>query len=275
MTSSPTHFNSPFALIANLWRYRDLIVQLTRRDVLGRYRGSVLGITWSFFNPLFMLAVYTIVFSGVFGAKWGVGGDSKAAFAIMLFAGMIVHGLFAEMLNRAPGLIFANMNYVKKVVFPLHILPIVVTGSAFFHTLISLTVLLLAFYAFNGHLPWTSVFIPLILLPLIILTLGLSWVLASIGVFVRDVQQAIGMITTALMFLSPVFYPISAVPARFRPFMLANPTTFIIEQVRAVLVYGKQPDWLGLGIYAVAALIIAWLGYLWFQKTRGAFADIV
>ena len=272
--SQPT---SPLALCKSLWRNRQLILQMTKREVVGRYKGSAMGLTWSFFNPVFMLVVYTFVFSEIFKSRWGgVGGDdSKTQFAVLLFVGMIVLGLFSEVVNRAPTLILSNVNYVKKVVFPLEILPIIAMGAALFHSLISLCVLLAAFALFNGYVQWTAVFTPLVLLPLVIITMGLAWILAAIGVFLRDVGQTIGIITTVLMFLSPVFYPVTAVPERFRSFMMANPLTFIIEQSREVLVWGHMPDWLGLGIYTLGATLIAWTGFALFQKTRKGFADVL
>ena len=284
MTNSPAAINphaaQPTSLVAlakSLWRNRQLIVQMSKRDVVGRYQGSTFGLAWSFFNPVLMLVVYTFVFSEVFKSRWGgVGGDdSKTQFAVVLFVGMIVLSLFSEVLNRAPGLILSNVNYVKKVVFPIEILPVIAMGAALFHGIISLGVLLVAFALFNGYLHWTAVFTPLVLLPLVILTTGLAWMLASLGVFLRDVGQTIGIITTVLMFLSPVFYPVTAVPERFRPFIMANPLTFIIEQAREVLVWGRQPDWIGLSIYTIAATVVAWAGYAWFQKTRKGFADVL
>lgn len=267
---------SLLALSRSLWHNRQLIVQMVRREVVGRYKGSIMGLTWSFFNPVLMLTVYTFVFSVVFKARWGGGEEeSRTQFAVILFVGMIVHSLFAEVLNRAPGLILSNVNYVKKVVFPLEILPVVSMGAALFHTLVSLSVLLIAFVLFNGYLHWTAVFTPLVLLPLIILTLGLAWMLASLGVFLRDVGQTIGIITTVMMFLAPVFYPIAALPEEMRPWLMANPLTFIIEQARAVLIWGRLPDWTGLGIYTAITTVIAWTGYAWFQKTRKGFADVL
>jgi lipopolysaccharide transport system permease protein len=264
------------ALAGSLWRNRQLITQMTKREVVGRYKGSAMGLAWSFFNPVFMLVVYTFVFSVVFKARWGVGGeDSKTLFAVVLFVGMIVHGLFAEVLNRAPSLILSNVNYVKKVVFPLEILPVISMAAALFHSMISLCVLLIAFVIFNGYLHWTVVFIPLVLLPFIIITLGFAWMLAAIGVFLRDVGQLIGMVTTVMMFLAPVFYPVTAVPEQFRQWLLANPLTFIIEQAREVLIWGHIPNWTGLGIYTLAATLVAWLGYMLFQKTRKGFADVL
>lgn len=250
---------------------------MTKREVVGRYKGSALGLAWSFFNPVFMLMVYTFVFSEIFKSRWdGIGGNNgKTQFALVLFVGMIVLGLFSEVLNRAPSLILTNVNYVKKVVFPLEILPVVAIGAALFHSLVSFAVLLAAFVLFNGYVHWTVIFTPLVLLPLVILITGLAWMLASLGVFLRDVGQTIGIITTVLMFMSPVFYPVTAVPERFRLFIMANPLTFIIEQAREVLIWGNMPNWMGLGGYTLAAATIAWIGYAWFQKTRKGFADVL
>lgn len=274
------HATQPTSLLAlfnSLWRNRQLIVQMTKREVVGRYKGSAMGLAWSFFNPVFMLVVYTFVFSEIFKSRWGgIGGDdSKTQFAVVLFVGMIVISLFSEVLNRAPGLILSNVNYVKKVVFPIEILPVIAMGAALFHSLVSLGVLLIAFALFNGYLHWTAIFIPLVLLPLVILTLGFAWMLASLGVFLRDVSQTIGIVTTVLMFLAPVFYPITAVPERFRPFIMANPVTFIIEQAREVLIWGHLPNWLGLALYTLVAIVIAWLGFALFQKARKGFADVL
>lgn len=265
------------ALLGSLWRNRQMIGQMTRREVVGRYKGSVMGLAWSFFNPVFMLAVYTFVFSVIFKSRWSgsENAESTTEFALALFVGMIVHGLFAEVINRAPTLILSNVNYVKKVIFPLEVLPVIALGAAFFHCLVSTGVLLLAFLLFNGYLQWAALLFPLVLLPLAILILGLAWLLASLGVFLRDVGQTIGIITTVMMFLSPVFFPVSALPEEYRPFIMANPLTFIIEQSREVLIWGRSPDWAGLGVYALAATAVAWLGYAWFQKTRKGFADVL
>jgi lipopolysaccharide transport system permease protein len=271
--SPPVSFNS---LSRSLWHNRQLILQMTRREVVGRYKGSIMGLLWSFMNPVFMLMVYTFFFSVVFKARWSMdANESKTQFAIVLFVGMIVHGLFAEVLNRSPLLILSNVNYVKKVIFPLEILPVISMGAALFHCLVSLTVLLIAFVIFNSYLHWTIIFTPLILLPLVILTLGFAWILASIGVFLRDVGQTIGIVTTVMLFLSPVFFPVTSMPEAYRPLIMANPLTFIIEQSREVLIWGHLPNWTGLGMYTLAATAVAWSGYAWFQKTRKGFADVL
>jgi lipopolysaccharide transport system permease protein len=236
----------------------------------------MMGLLWSFFNPIFMLTVYTFAFSVVFKAKWGEGqGDGKAEFAIILFAGLIVFNLFAEIVNNAPNLILANVNYVKKVVFPLEILPLVSIGATLFHALTSVAVLLVFYFAVHLSIHWTVVFLPLILFPLLLLTLGGSWFLSSLGVYLRDVSQTIGLLNTALLFTSPIFFPVSALPEDLRPLLLLNPLAFIIEQSREVLIWGNLPNFAGLALYLAGSLLVAWLGLFWFQKTRKGFADVL
>lgn len=270
------HASSLLEIFRSFWRNRQLIWQLTKREVIGRYRGSVMGLAWSFFHPLLMLVIYTFVFSVVFKARWGVGSDeSRTDFAVILFVGMIVHGLFAECINRAPGLILANPNYVKRVVFPLEILPWVALGSALFHAAISLVVLMGAYLVLNHGLQWTAIFLPMVLLPLLLGTLGFAWFLASTGVFVRDIGQTTGILTTVLLFVSPVFYPVSVLPEQYRMYLQLNPLTFIMEQARGVLIWGAAPDWPELGLYGVISLGVACTGFWWFQRTRKGFADVL
>lgn len=279
MNPHAAHSSSLFSLFSSLWQHRQLIAQMTKREVIGRYRGSALGLAWSFLNPLLMLSVYTFVFSVVFKSRWGGGASgaeqSQALFAIMLFVGLIVHGIFAEVINRSPSLIVSNVNYVKKVIFPIEVMPVISMGAALFHSMVSLLVLIVAYTIFLGIPHWTAVFLPIIFMPLIILTLGLSWILASLGVFLRDVGQTVGIITTVMLFLSPVFFPLSALPEKFQPMLMVNPLTFIIEQSRNVLVEGYVPDMQGLLIYFIGSLVFAWLGFAWFQKTRKGFADVL
>lgn len=231
---------SPSTLIRSIRSNRSLIFNLIRREVSGRYRGSAMGLLWSFFNPVLMLAVYTFVFSVVFKARWVGGTGSKTEFALVLFSGLMVFNLFSECINRAPTLIVGNVNYVKKVIFPLEILTCVALGSAAFHLLISLLVWLIFYVLFFGMPHATILLLPFVLLPLVLLTLGLSWLLASLGVYLRDVSQVVGIITTVLMFLSPIFYPVVSLPESYRPFMLISPLTFVIEQARDVMIWGDQ-----------------------------------
>lgn len=266
---------SPVQLVRSLVQNRQLIWQMTKRDVVGRYKGSVLGLAWSFLNPLIMLAVYTFVFSVAFKARWNTGSDSKTEFALALFIGMIVHGLLAECVNRAPGLILGNVSYVKKVVFPLEILPLITMGATLFHSLMSLMVWSLFFILVNHTFNWTALFFPLIFIPLIFFSMGLAWFLASLGVFLRDVGQISVVFTTVLLFMSPVFYPVSNLPERYQNILYANPLTFIIEQSRAVLMWGRLPNFQGLTLSMIISCIVAWLGFAWFQKTRKGFADVL
>lgn len=265
----------PLDLLRSLWRHRQLIASMARREVLGRYRGSMMGIAWSFFNPLLMLAVYTFVFSEVFQARWVGQETGKGEFAVLLFVGMIVHGLFAECANRSPSLIMSNSNYVKKVLFPLEVLPVVTLGSALFHTMVSLVVLLLAQWILTHNLQLSAIAFPLVLLPLLIATLGFSWLLAALGVYLRDVGQIIGVLTTVLLFLSPVLYPVAALPAVYQPWLKLNPLTYIIEESRNVLLSGLWPDWQSLALAMLVSVVIAILGFAFFQKTRKGFADVL
>ena len=276
MTVNRFHDSTLPGLFRSFWKNRSLIGQMTRREVVGRYRGSLFGLAWSLFNPILMLVVYTIVFSVVFKARWGLDTqESKSDFAVVLFVGLIVHGLLAECVNRAPGLIVSNANFVKKVVFPLEILPWVAMGAALFQVAVCTLVLLAAQLVLNLSLPWTAVFLPIVLLPLVLATMGFSFFLSATGVFVRDITQAVGIITTVMLFLAPVFYPVSALPQEYQIWVLINPLTLIIEEARKVLIWGKLPEWSSLGIYGIASLAVAWAGFWWFQKTRNGFADVL
>lgn len=267
---------SPVSMIRTLWSHRQLVGQLSRREIASRYKGATMGIAWSFITPMLMLAVYTFVFSVVFKARWGAAvPENNAQFAIIMFVGILIHGLFAEVVNRAPMLILGNVNYVKKVVFPVEILPGVAMSSALFHMCVSVIVLFAAVLIINGELHWTAVFLPIVVLPLIALTLGVAWLLASLGVFLRDVSQVTTIATTVMLFLAPVFYPISAIPERYRWLIMVNPLTFVIEQAREVVIWGRLPDFTGLAVYSAIALAAAWLGFVWFQKTRKGFADVL
>lgn len=266
---------SPKEMFSSLWRNRSLIHASVKREVLGRYRGSALGLFWSFLNPLLMLAVYTFFFSVVFKARWSTGSDSKTEFALVLFSGLMIFNLFSECISRAPGLILSNQNYVKKVVFPLEILPWVSLGAGLFHYAVSLVVWLAAHLFFRGLPSITAIYLPLILLPYCLFIVGLSWVLASLGVFLRDVAQFIGLAITALMFLSPLFYPASSLPEAYRHLLYINPLTSVIEQTRSVLFWGQSPDFVLLGVFLMASACVACLGFVWFQKTRKGFADVL
>ena len=252
-----------------------LIFQLTRREVSGRYKGSVLGLFWSFVNPLLMLSVYTLFFSVILKVRGGDEPQRQSDFAILLFVGLILHGFVAECINRAPGLITGNVNYVKKVVFPIGILPIVSCSSALFHWFISLSVLALALVFVGDGVPATFPLILIVMVPLVLYALGISWMLASVGVYLRDVNQVVGVFSQILLFMSPVFFPVSKIPDYIRPLFLANPLTTIIEQARAVAVFGQLPDWRQLAGQFAIALVVCLLGMVWFRRTKCGFADVL
>ncbi|MBX3615837.1 ABC transporter permease [Nitrosomonas sp.] len=252
---------------------------MIKREIIGRYRGSFLGLLWTFINPILMLAIYTFVFSVVFKVRLDPQNsdiyEDKFSFALLLFTGLILFNLFSECLSRAPGLILSNVNYVKKVIFPLEILPLVSLGSALFHAGISFLVLTIFLLIVNHPIHLTLLLLPIIVLPFVLLTMGLSWMLTSIGVFVRDIGQFIGLALTMLLFLSPIFYPASALPESIRDYLFLNPLTFIIEQTRSIILYGQMPDWIGLIAYYALAAFVAWVGLTWFHKTRKGFADVL
>lgn len=258
--------------LARHWR---LIYEMIKREVVGRYRGAVMGLLWSFFTPVLMLVVYTFVFGVVFKSRWVGSTGSQSQFAVILFAGMMVFNLFAECINRSPGLVLANPNFVKKVIFPLEILPVVAFGSALFHFFVSALVWLLFYLVVFGPPSLDALLLPLVILPLALMCIGLSWGLASLGVYLRDVGQVIGVITTILMFLSPIFYSIESIPERFRDAMYISPITYFVEQTRDLLVWQRGMHWGAWSKVMVLSTVIAALGFAWFQKTRRGFADVL
>lgn len=267
---------NPLALGRTIWAHRELIVQFTRREIEGRYRGSFFGILWSLANPLFMLGIYTFVFGVVLKARWPQArSDSLSEFALIVFAGLIPFSLFSDCVTRAPSLVVAVPNYVKKVVFPLEILPISTLGSAMFHLLISVFVLLAAELLLVGSIPWTIVLLPVTILPALFLSLGLMWFLASLGVYIRDIGQAMGLVVQALFFFTPIFYSLESIPEPFQTLILYNPMAPVVENFRRILVFGRLPSWPGTGLWLFGTGVVMVLGYAWFQQTKKAFADVI
>lgn len=261
-------------MLRTLWRERHVIGQLGRRQVLSRHRGSMLGVVWTVLNPLLLLAVYTLFFTVLIPVA-----DSKTDrvdLVLNIFAGMIVFGVFSETVGKAAFSITGNPNFVKKVVFPLEALPAADLWAAFVHAAINLGVLVAATLCLQGALPWTLLWLPVTLPPLILLTLGAAWIVASLGVYVRDVATSISVVLTALMFLTPVFYRMRNVTdAQARALLRLNPLTDIVETTRAIVLAGEAPDWTGLAVsYALAALV-AQLGWTWFRATKRGFADVL
>lgn len=257
--------------------HRTLIWQFVRRDVRGRYRGSMLGLAWALVTPLAMLGIYTFVFVEVFKARWAGSGPEAGSleFALQVFAGLIVYNLFTEVVSRAPNLILEQPNLVKKVVFPLLVLPWVSLLAGLFQFLLNLAVLMTAVAWARGGIPLSAIALPLVLLPYVPMLLGLAWFLAATGVYVRDTAPLIAMGMTGLMFLTPVFYSQKSLPTWLQWPMQLNPPTVPIEQLRRILLDGLWPDWGTLGVYAAAASVVAYLGARWFQVTKRGFADVL
>lgn len=260
--------------IVTIARYRDLIAQLVRREFHVRFRGAVLGTLWAIISPLITVLMYAFVFGIIFHSRWG---DEEApqSFLIIVLLGMCVHGILAEALARAPYTIVGQPAYVKKVVFPLEILPIVVAVNSAFNATITLIIVLLASIIINGWIPLTVLLLPVVILPYVVLITGIILFVSSIGVFIRDMSQITGMVSTLALFLAPIFYPLSAVPEHYRFLLYLNPVTIVVENAREVTLYGHEPYWPALLIYTLIACVVLWLGYCWFQKSRNGFADVV
>jgi len=259
----------------NLWAHRQLAARLILRDILGKYRGSFVGVLWSLLNPLLMLAIYSFMFSIVFKARGTTSEATGGGFAVFLFVGMIMHGLLADCIGRGPSIIVGNSSYVKKVVFPIDILPWVALGTALFNAVIGFIVLLGAILLSRRGVPWTAVYFPFILLPLLLGAVGIMWFLSAVGVYIRDIGQLTSFVSTMLLYLSPVLYPVSALPLNLQFWMRLNPLSFVIEQGREVLLVGHQPDWIGLIVYTFVGGVIAIAGYGTFQSLRKGFADVI
>ncbi|HEX4884403.1 MAG TPA: ABC transporter permease [Casimicrobiaceae bacterium] len=265
----------PIDFVRRFWRHRDLVWQMTERDAHARYRGSSGGLFWTAFHPVLMLVVYTFFFSEVFPTRWSTTAGGRGEFALVLFVGLLLQGLLAETMQRAPTLVVGNPNLVKKVVFPLDLLPVVSLGTTVFHFAIGLAIWLVFHLAIRGAPPPAALLLPLVVLPLVVMALGIAWWLASLGVFVRDVNHVVPVLSTVLLFASPIFYPLDAMKGAMRTIVLASPLTVPVEQSRRVLIDGLPPDWGALGAYALVALVVAMLGLAWFQGTRKGFADVV
>jgi len=275
MTTSSYRLIDPLSPYVVLKRHSTLIVQMAKRDVISRYRGSFAGLMWSFFNPLLMLVIYTFVFGVIFKSRWGNQTSNQFQYAVVLFAGLNINTLFSECANRATTVIIENTNFVKRVVFPLETLSWSVIGSGLFHLAVSTLVLLVILPFIMGYIPWTVVLFPIVVACFLPFVAGTVWLLASLGVYFRDLKQLVGIVTMALMFLAPILYPLSLIPERYRVLMYLNPLTVIAKASQDVLIWGKLPRWDHLGLYAVSACLFAWLAFAWFEHTRKGFADVV
>jgi lipopolysaccharide transport system permease protein len=263
-------------MISFAWRYKTLIWQLLRRDIHSRYRGSALGLLWSLATPILLLLIYTFVFQYIFKARWNdTSGETTSSFAMILFLGLSLHSILSEVVTKSSQLITTNPNFVKKIVFPLEILPWVNLLGALFNFSICLLLLLIVMFFKMGSIPLTALLLPVILLPYLIMLMGIGWILAALGVYVRDIQQVTGTLSTLLLFLSPVFYSVSSLSEDLRILISLNPLTFVVETSRKMFFYDQLPSLDGLLIYTAVALLIACLGFFFFKKVRPGFSDVL
>lgn len=255
--------------------HRHLLMNLAKRETIGKYKESLFGSLWSILNPLLMLVIFTFVFTNIFKSRWGVAVDTGSiSYSVILFAGLIVFNLFSECFGKAPNIIISNQNFVTKIIFPLEILPIVSILAALFQACISFAILLVYIAIESGGIPWTALLLPIGLIPFVVFLLGLMYLLSATGVFVRDIGQTIGIFTTGMMFISPIFFPASSFPEHWRFLAYYNPLTYPIELTRDLLIFGNSIDWMVWVIYLLCASVFCALGFAWFQKLRSGFADV-
>jgi lipopolysaccharide transport system permease protein len=267
---------SPLGLWRSLWSMRGLAGRLVRRDLEMRYRGSALGLLWAFVTPIALLALYTFVFGVVFQSRWPqTRSEGLDSFALSLFCGFIPFNLLSECAVRSPTAILAVPAYVKRVVFPLELLPLTLVGSALVNAFVSLGLLIGVSWWTVGHVPWTLILAPLALLPLLCLSLSLAWFLASVGVFVRDLNQGITLVMQVILFATPIFYPRESLPAQFRTVVALNPLTWVVENLRRSVLWGEPLEWQGFALWSLLAGSGMLLAYAWFMKTKRAFADVL
>lgn len=265
----------------NVWRplwqlpkRAELIFSLAKRDLLTRYKGSVLGLLWAILNPVVMIAIFTFIFAGVFGARFGPN-HTNLDYALYLFCGLVPWTMFQDTIQQSANTIVSRANLVKRVVFPLETLPVAQTFSALGNQLFATAALIVAAVLVRRQLPPTVLWFPVVLIPQLLLTVGGAWLIASLGVFLRDIAQGISLLLTAWMYLTPIIYPETMVPERFRRFIDLNPFTPLVRSYRRILLDGLPPDWSGLAYFTAIALVMFLFGYWWFARTRKNFADVI
>jgi homopolymeric O-antigen transport system permease protein len=255
-------------------RHHDLILRLATREFTQRFRGSMLGVVWAVLIPLFTAAVYTFVFSTVFKARWPGAAEGPFDFALIFLTGLTVHTIFAESVARAP-MVVGNASYVKKVIFPLEILPVVAVLTALVNACIGIAIVLIGNLILNGKIFITILTLPLVIAPYLIFVIALTLFFAAAGVYLRDLSQVVGLLITVTMFLTPIFFPIEAVPEQYQRAIWLNPLTFVVQQARDVTIFGRWPDFVGLSIYTLAALASLACAFWVFQRLRNGFADVL
>jgi homopolymeric O-antigen transport system permease protein len=274
MLSAQTARRAIWQPLWELPRRYELVLSLARRDLVSRYKGSVLGIVWAVLNPVVMIAIFTFIFANVFGARFGPS-TSAWDYALYLFCGLLPWTMFQETVQRATTTIITHANLVKRVLFPLETLPAAQTLSSLANQLFGTIALLLATLILRKHLPLTIFFLPLLLVPQTLLTIGAAWLVSSLGVFIRDLTQGISLLLMAWMYLTPIIYPESVVPDRYRGLLNINPFTALVRSYRRIVLEGLSPDWMGMAYFSVFSLIAFCVGYWWFARTRKNFADVI
>jgi lipopolysaccharide transport system permease protein len=262
-------------MISAMVRNRELLWALSKREIAARFKGSYGGLSWYVIQNLLLLALYSFVFGSLFKSRWAQGSHIEGNYTIALFTGLILFNIFAECISRAPTLILSNANYVKKVVFPLEILPAIQLLTAVFNAFVAILVLVAMAIFLDAPMFWQGFWIPIIIVPLLVLIMGLSWFLAALGTYVRDVNQVVTLVISAAMFLSPLFYQISSLPKNARPYIKLNPLTIPMEEARGALMFGETPDFEVLAVYLGISIVIAALGFMFFQKARKGFPDVL
>ena len=270
------HRPHPFAFATDLWRYRELLWQFTQRNVELRHKGSHLGLVWSVLNPLLMLGLYVFVFGYIFGGKFGVlPNETRMDYALGIFFGLTLFQFFAEVLGISPVTIVGNPNFVKKVVFPLEILPAANVGGALFHLLISLTLAVLGAVFFGQGIGWSILWLPVIITPLVLVALGTAWLFSALGVFFRDIGQAMQFLTMALMYASAVFFSAARIPPNIWVFLRFNPLLLAIELSRDAALWQRPLNLNHLAYLYAFGLVSCSVGYLIFRRMKPAFADVL
>lgn len=266
----------PLAPLTALSRHHYLLSRIVAQDLKARYRESILGFVWALILPLAQLAVFTFVFGTIIPARWPSAGLTPLDFPLVLFCGIIMFTAFAEAITRAPTTLVEGAVYIKRVVFPVQILPVSTVAVAMVNLVFAIVLLIAGSCLAHGRLPQLEIlYIPVIICPFALLLLGLCWLLSAAGLYLQDLRHAISPVVSLLLFLSPILYPPSAVPEKVRSLLYFNPITVPVEQLRAVVIYQVQPDLQQLTIYALVAWLIAWAGYAWFVILRRGFADVV
>lgn len=268
---------NPVRLVRTLVPHRELIVQFAMRDLQQKHRGTYLGLVWAGLTPLLMLAVYTVVFSTILKARLsGNPDEGPLEYGLLLYCGLMVLQIFTGPLGRSPGLIVSKKNFVKKIIFPLEILPVSVVLSTLMYSGIGLVLLLVAHFVLGGQLHATMLLFPIVLIPAVLLAVGVGWILSALGVFLRDIDEIVTTVVQRMLFLlTPVFWSIDIIPERFRPLVHLNPLASVVDGARRTLLQGEQPNWMVLGIWTVIALIVCQVGFAVFERLKRGFADVL